>query len=380
MFSIVCVFNDAEVLRNRLLNSLESQGEEHEVITVDNVGGRFDRAATALNWGAAQAQGEWLLFAHQDISFLSPDWLNRALGFLKSSATEGWYGSAGLTSTGQLRGIMLDRAMLLGAPFNYPMEVQTLDECLLIHRRKAVGDQYFDEQVPGWHAYGVEACCATIRRGASNYVLPLPIWHDSKSTNLQGLTEAHQYVWQKHGTALGRISTTCGDLPSTYGWPESSRPKGTKKLLERIKNSYYYRLGGQPRALNHDFEELLESLTESEKVVECLHTPAWHDTIEARSFVSCPGTSRKILHRFTGWDFNNFASDCIVVAADLGNTLDGDFTRLTDLRQRVRRLIVCVDWRQDGATRKASRALMQQAQTTQWTRRWDGTARAVLEF
>jgi hypothetical protein len=43
---MICVFNDAAVTRNRLLSGLAFQNAPHEVITVDNVAGRFDRATT----------------------------------------------------------------------------------------------------------------------------------------------------------------------------------------------------------------------------------------------------------------------------------------------------------------------------------------------
>jgi hypothetical protein len=379
MFSIVCVFNDERVLNERLLSSVATQTEAHEVISVNNVAGRFDQAATALNWGAEQARGNWLLFAHQDVAFLSSDWLARAKHFLESESAEGWYGVAGLTMSGKLRGFMLDRTMLLGGPFAEKIQVQTLDECLLIHRHQPDGVKYFDEAVPGWHAYGVEACCAAIQSGAANYVLPLPIWHDSKSTNLQGLEEAHRYIWDKHGSALGRIATTCGNLPDTYGWRKPHHA-AFGKLCNRIHNSYDYWLAGYPGTATEDFEEKLEYLTESENVVECLHTTSWHTPIKAKGFVRFPRRSRQILHRFSGRDFDDLNSDCIVVATDLSERRDGNFDWLRDLSRRVRRVILCVEWQRDASFRKALNALMQDAQTAQWTKHWDGTARAILEL
>jgi hypothetical protein len=270
--------------------------------------------------------------------------------------------------------------MLLGAPFDGLLEVQTLDECLLIHRRETEGHKYFDEEVPGWHAYGVEACCTAIRSGATNYVLPLPLWHDSKSTNLQGLEEAHKYVWLKHGSALGRIATTCGDLPGSYDWAEEPRTKPTKRVWERVQNSYNYRIGGYPGTTSDDFETQLESLTESEDVIECLHAPAWYDRIEARGFVQFPRRDRRILHSFNGWDLKGLQSDCVVVAVDLSNSVDDDFETLCNMRQRFRRLLVCVDWRSSAASRKGLRKLTKAARVAQWTRLWDGTARAILEL
>ncbi|HEV2904060.1 MAG TPA: glycosyltransferase family 2 protein, partial [Pyrinomonadaceae bacterium] len=237
MISIVCVYNNAQVLRERLLHSLDQQAVSYELIDVDNRQSRFQSAAAALNWGAAQARGDWLLFAHQDVALLSDEWLARAERLLNELNPVGWCGVAGSDQTGRSRGMLLDRAHLSGEPIATPLEIQTLDECVLIHRRAGDRNGYFDEGLTGWHAYGVEACCAAIREGAKNYVLPLPVWHDSKTTNLAGLEEAHQYVWQKHGGALKRIATTCGNLPDEYGWGNSANCS-LKRMWSRIETSY----------------------------------------------------------------------------------------------------------------------------------------------
>ncbi|MDX6443616.1 MAG: hypothetical protein QOH71_690 [Blastocatellia bacterium] len=379
MLSIICVFNDAEVLKNRLLHGLAAQNTSHELITIDNVSGRFDSAAKALNWGAAQSHGDWIVFLHQDIELLSEDWIARAEKLLAASDLEGWAGVAGFTSEAKLRGIILDRGMLLGSPFEKPREVQTLDECLLIHRRQPERDRYFDEDVPGWHAYGVDACCAAIRGGATNYVLPLPVWHDSKSTNLQGLEDAHRYVWEKHGAALGRISTSCGDLPACYGWAPASRLEPIKRWWRRLQTSYYHRLGGYPQAFTLKAEELLESLTQSEDLVECLHSPTWYGTIEARGFVQHPNRNRRIFHRFVGWNTGELQSDCVVVAADLSEIPGNTIGRLRDLKQRVRRLIVCVDGLDHAAAMPGWREFRQEAQMAELTKHWDGTPSVILE-
>jgi hypothetical protein len=380
MLSIVSVFNDPAVLGDRLLSSLSSQNAPHEVVTVNNTEGQFDRATTALNWGGEQAHGDWVVFVHQDVQLLSADWLGRAEKLLELLPSDGWSGVAGFTQKSKLRGMIRDRAMLLGSPFQRPAEVQTLDECLLIHRRGPAGYKYFDEGIAGWHAYGVDACCTAIRSGAKNYVLPLPVWHDSKSSNLQGLEEAHRYVWDKHGAALKKISTTCGDLPSCYRWSREPRTEWFKAMGRRLQTSFYHRLGGYPGAFTRKSEELLESLTESEDLIECLHAPAWHDTIETKGFVQHPERERRILHHFIGWDFRKSQSDCVVVTADLTQTVETSIEKLRDLRKRTRRLLVCVDGTNQSAVLKGWRELRQEARVAEMTRHWDGTPSVILEF
>jgi hypothetical protein len=380
MISVICVFNDLEVLRRRLLSSLASQTARHEVITVDNRDSRFDRAATALNWGAAQASGRWLLFVHQDIEFLSPEWLARAQTFLEEIDSGGWCGVAGMTRSGRFRGVFKDRAAFAGAPFGAPLEVQTLDECVLMCRREVKDFLYFDEEVPGWHAYGVEACCAAIRKGATNYVLPLPIWHDSKSTNLQGLEVAHTYVWQKHGDALKRIPTTCGDLPTQYGWAKHPCPAPRNQFRDRVYTSYYHRLGGHPNPFHNDFHQQLEALTEAEDEIECLHTDAWHSDIEAQAFVPRPQRRRRVRHRFGGWRVSGLQVDCIMVAADLTVNLNESLENLDPLFERARRFLICINWDDALMRPKLWRKLKRRSSRMFLTRQWDETRYAILEL
>ena len=379
MISIVCVYNDEQVLRERLLPSLGSQLAAHEIITVDNRQSRFQSAAAALNWGAAQISGDWLLFAHQDVALLSEEWLARAEELLNKLNPFGWSGVAGSDATGRFRGMLIDRAHLSGEPFTAPMEVQTLDECLLIHRRTDKDDRYFDEGLTGWHAYGVDACCAAIRSGAQNYVLPLPVWHDSKTTNLAGLEEAHLYVWQKHGVALKQIATTCGVLPNEYGWADSSNGS-LKRWWGRIETSYYHRVGGFPQAFHDNFNEVLERMTVSEPLVHCLHTQAWPDSLEAKAFVPIPRHPRQIVHHFSGWETGELESRCVVVASDLARQLSPTLEAVKSIAEQSRRVVICLDWEDRAGNRRRWKALERAAKEIHLTRRWDGSRVAIIVY
>lgn len=385
MISIVCVFNEPRVLEERLLRSLGEQASEHEVITVDNQTNRFDGASKALNWGASQARGEWILFVHQDISLLTNEWLARAEALVREDGGGGWYGVAGGTREGRLRGIIRDRSALIGAPFESPLEVQTLDECVLIHRREAENNyQYFDEAVPGWHAYGVEACCAAIRAGQRNYVLPLPVWHDSKlddvSSVLPDLKVSHEYVWHKHGAELKTIVTTCGILPDTHGWGASNLralPRRARRLITR----YGYRARGYERAFERRLSEALETLTRDEFVVECLHERAWFGRLETESFEAHTQNARRVLHEFRGWDAGRLESDCVVVASDLARTLDDKLEPLRTLRQSARRLLLYLDLSELEGRPELQAALTKDAAARPLlTLQGDGTQTMVLEL
>lgn len=246
-----------------------------------------------------------------------------------------------MTADGDFRGLLLDRACLHGAPIKNLAEVQTLDECLLIRRRRQ--GSYFDVDVPGWHAYGVEACCRAIRNGEQNYVLPLPVWHDSKSTNMNGLSEAHAYVWSKHGSALPKIFTTCGAIPDELVKTPYKSPQSIRRA-KRWGREQAFGLFGSPTRYIHHFGEALEWMTRDEPNIEVLHGDAPVRAIEAKSFVAQPERARRIVHRFCGLSgTGDRQADCLVVMPQVGDALSGE--KIASLVQRVRRLFVCFDLR-----------------------------------
>ncbi|HVF56480.1 MAG TPA: glycosyltransferase [Pyrinomonadaceae bacterium] len=377
MISVVCVYNDREVLERRLLASLAAQTAPHELIAIDNRASEFESAARALNHGAARARGRWLVFAHQDVALLAPDWLERAELMLERSRASGWFGVAGYTEGGRHVGILLDRAAVWGAPFDLPVEVQTLDECVLMHGRDEGTKLYFDEGLKGWHAYGVDACCAAIRSGGHNYVVPLPVWHDSKAINVHGLEEAHAYVWRKHGADLKRIHTMSGILPDYYGW-QGSRWKSLPARVRRRLSSAGYRLAGHRDAFRQGFLETLEALTRGEETVEYLHARAGFERIEAAAMLPHSERRRRVIHRFLGWGLKDLESDCVVVATDLSESLDAGLEDLRALRGRVRRLLLCIEI--DGAPSLVWKELQRHASATALTLHYDKTPTAILEM
>ena len=384
MISVVCVYNDAEVLEKRLVRSLKEQTAKYELVTVDNRAGRFGSAAEALNHGGERATQEWVMFTHQDISFLSTGWLAEAERTLEKLQRTGWVGVVGMTERGDLRAFLVDIASLRGAPFVAPAEVQTLDECLLIHRRKQNGSPYFDTGLEGWHAYGVEACCQAIRDGDVNYVIPLPVWHDSKATNLQGLEEAHKHVWRKHGGAFRRIFTTCGTLPDMYDRADKSFTLSMQ--IEMWAREKALRVCGFPTRYVYEFDEALEKLTENLPVVEVLHKSAPYDVIEARSFLPLPKQERRIIHRFCDFGVGDLQSDCVVVTPELAIEIPDRPKEWERLLRNSSRLLVCVDvedlWKRPKLWRalkgrSASRFVVQKFRQVI---NWDGKAWTTAVF
>ncbi|MDO5836487.1 MAG: glycosyltransferase [Methanobacterium sp.] len=172
MFSIVCVYNDGEILRKYLKKSLNFQTVPYELILVDNTENEFASAAKALNHGASKATGEYLMFIHQDVDLKSETWIEDTLKKLKLMPDLGIAGVAGKSE--DRKGIISN--VKQGSPpklaginqITESTRVQTLDECLLIIPKIVYQELKFDEDTcTGWHLYGVDYCLSVKKKGLS---------------------------------------------------------------------------------------------------------------------------------------------------------------------------------------------------------------------
>ena len=378
------MFNNSELLERLLLRSLRAQSTGYELITVDNRKTSFPNAATALNWGASRATGDWVLFVHQDVALLAADWLSRAEESLQRLGPTGWVGIVGCTWTGEQIGLHRLCAALRGLPSEGPAEVQTLDEALLIRRRQTNGRHYFDKKVPGWHAYGVEACCTAIRAGGTNHILSLPILHESKSgsgpyaaNTIDDLRKSHRYVWGVHGAALGQIYTTCGTLPASL-MPQQ-RPTIASRALRRLRTLALGVFGYRDAYLAW-FEELLESMTERFDRIDCLHSRSNQLPIEAEAFVPCPARWRSIIHRFSGLELGRREVDCVVVAPDLASELPHPAETAAAVRRSAPHAIFCREVDGLGMLPRPWRSILRESASAKLAPHFDGTATALIRL
>ena len=75
MISVICAYNNKEILDNYLLKSLKDQTKDYELILIDNTKNKFKSAAEALNYGGNNAKEKYLMFIHQDINLCSNKFL-----------------------------------------------------------------------------------------------------------------------------------------------------------------------------------------------------------------------------------------------------------------------------------------------------------------
>ena len=186
VFSVICVYNSRKILTDYLLESLQQQDAEYELILVDNTQGLFESAAKALNWGARDAGGRYLMFVHQDVRLCSPSWLGDAEEMLDEIPDLGMAGPLGVRGDWRGRRRLVTN-VTYGVPATElpnalrvaePEKVQTLDELLLIAPSSVFRRLQFDESVcDDWHFYGVDYCLSAAELGFNAYALPLPIHH-----------------------------------------------------------------------------------------------------------------------------------------------------------------------------------------------------------
>ena len=222
MISIVCVYNNKEILNNYLIKSLKNQTAKFETILLDNRQGHFKSAAEALNCGGKKAKGDYIMFAHQDVDLYSNTWLEEVEEMLDKLPNLGIAGVAGKSKNNE--GVITN--IKHGSPprfagkiqFEKPTKVQTVDECLIIIPKSVFIKLQFDEDTCNdWHLYAVEYCLSIQKIGFNSYVIPEFIYHKSP-----GYSMSEKYfmtlkkVLKKHKSYYNKIYTTMGDWSTVY--------------------------------------------------------------------------------------------------------------------------------------------------------------------
>ena len=224
MISIVCVYNNEEILNDYLLKSLKDQTVNYELVTLDNTEGKFKSAAEALNYGGRKAKGKYIMFVHQDADLCSNSWLEEVEKMVDDLPNLGIAGVAGKKDE---RGTMTN--IKHGNPPKHagsitikkPEEVQTLDECLAIIPKSVFDTHQFDETVcDDWHLYAVDYCLSIKKLGFDAYAIPMFVYHRSQGYSIISGSENYhltlEKVLKKHKKHYLKIYTTMGDWSTLY--------------------------------------------------------------------------------------------------------------------------------------------------------------------
>jgi Glycosyltransferase like family len=215
MISIVCVYNNEDILNRYLIKSIKSQTINYELILLDNTKKQFKSAASALNYGGRKAKGEHIMFVHQDVDLRNNQFLQDAMNYLDSLSNIGIAGVAGKNNYKIITNIKYNCPPQNVGKFqiNEPKIVQTLDECLIIIPKSVFKVLEFDEfTCNDWHLYSVDYCLSLASIALYCYVLPLKIYHRSNGIPLnQGYYDTLEKLFQKHCKRFNWINTTMGN-------------------------------------------------------------------------------------------------------------------------------------------------------------------------
>ncbi|MFA5374637.1 MAG: glycosyltransferase [Dehalococcoidia bacterium] len=214
------VYNNELLLNRVLIPSIKNQTVKCEFIPVDNTHGQFKSAAAALNFGAEQAYGEYIMFIHQDVELGSPLWLEAVESILNNIPDLGVAGIAGMSEKGRndferRKGYGSDSGKIwsYSNAANTPAPVQTVDDCLLLIPKSVFNELKFDEiTFDGWHCYGVDYCLSVSALGLKAYSIPLFIYHRSLQQNMEYLIGYQRRLYNKHKSNHKVIYTTCGNI------------------------------------------------------------------------------------------------------------------------------------------------------------------------
>jgi len=216
MITLVCVYNDRDTLDEFLIKSLHYQEGNYELILLDNTQKTYASAAEALNHGAENAKGNYLMFVHQDV-YLPPDTslyqLEKTLNSLSSLGVAGVAGTPG-TKGEIISNVKHGRSLkrVSSETLLEPQKVQTVDECLFLVPHGWFEQLKFDpDTCPGWHLYGVDYCLKSLEQERNVYVIPLMVYHQSLGYSLSSeFYKTVERVIKKHKTGYEKIYTTIG--------------------------------------------------------------------------------------------------------------------------------------------------------------------------
>jgi len=195
-------------------------GTKYELIVIDNSTGKYS-ICQAYNIGLDQARFDYVVFCHEDIEYLTPDWGSKLIAHLNTEhvgicgiaggrlAThvpeEAWKGYDVSTCRWQGDGYNQNTLRFHKRPDDYPLTRRSavcLDGSFLAMRADAARQVRFDNNLPGFHAYDIDICLNACSQGFINYVIyDIQIIHYSRGSITRTFYESIARVfdkWEEH--------------------------------------------------------------------------------------------------------------------------------------------------------------------------------------
>lgn len=174
MISVVVCYNNKEIYKDMLLDSISNQNCDYNLIAINNADNKYDSIASAYNSVLNEIKGDKVLFCHQDISFPDKDTLQNISRDIEKNS-EYIVGLCGIDSTGtaysNLKYKKTNQFITNHQVSDY-LIVETVDECCFGMSKELLDKLgQFDEKVcDGWHLYATELCLRAKSKGISTVV------------------------------------------------------------------------------------------------------------------------------------------------------------------------------------------------------------------
>jgi hypothetical protein len=263
MISIISIINNDSIAKEFLLRGLARQKSLYDLVLIDNRRSSYKSAAQAYNEGSAKANGDYLMFIHQDVLLHNHHWLKEAEESLSTISNVGVAGVAGMLQPTFIndfeiwtRYYLLEKLNLsrvwysrygrgnvfhgrekkfwLGKFISEVVLTRTLDELVLIIPSGVFENLKFDEVTcENWHLYGVDYSLSAFQKGLNVCVLPQSVIHLANGKLNEAYFKTLSKLTMKHRTE--RIINT-----TFYPW-------STRQKLMKLQVRHSLSKGWRPQ-------------------------------------------------------------------------------------------------------------------------------------
>ena len=236
--AVVAAVNDDKVLRDNL--AMSPMINEDRVPLIAERG--YQSAARAYNAGLDKVTADIVIFAHQDV-YLPRGWDKKLLMTIRTlelnAKNWGVLGVIGADENSNLVGRMWSTGLgqEIKVEISSPTAIKAIDEIVIVLRRET--GLRFDENLPGFHMYGVDIVQIALQRNFGAYVFDGPVIHNSDPNTIHLLLlgrsyiRAYRYVQRKWKKKLP-IGTTIVPITKS-NWPL------LRKLASQRRRYYFKR-------------------------------------------------------------------------------------------------------------------------------------------
>jgi len=272
--SVISIINNYDVAKRYLLKGLNGQTAKYELLLIDNAASVYTSGSKANNDASLKANGDYLMFIHQDVLLRSKDALKQVEDSLSTLSKVGLASAVGMIKPKfinqyeayarylLLLGLGMPHLWFLrygrgnnlhgssmspwgGRFITDPTCVQTVDEFFLTVPTKIFENTKFDEVTcPDWHLFGTDFSLSIQRKGYKVYVLPISVIHRSRGTISVPYVRTLAKVLEKHetekvvNTPWGLYPTNpsfrslCAKIGEKVGWPYGREISGRNLLYQ----------------------------------------------------------------------------------------------------------------------------------------------------